>query len=374
MSHFTVLVVGEDVEKQLAPFHEFECDGVDDEYVQDIDETEESRADYEKWTNSKYKDPEGVLHDPYQDKFYRDFTAEEIQEVGSFKLMGTGGNGKISWTSKDWGDGRGYRAKVRFVPDGWEKVQVPTKDSRTFAEFIEDWNGRKPVRSEGEIDLAGDHKYGYVLVDEAGEVIKSIKRTNPRKEWDWYSIGGRWTGFFKLKPGTDGVVGRPGVFGGPAEPGYADSVLKRDVDFDGMRREFVEKRLAIYRRFHSIVAGRPVPIWSKIREKHSPDIDAARAEYQACSVAQDLNKCRDFVFEENEEFDMPEDEFIRRASNAAIATFAVLKDGVWSERGSMGWWGCVSGEKDKQEWHAEYAKLLDGLPDDTRLTLVDCHI
>ncbi len=27
MSHFTVLVVGDNVEEQLAPFHEFECTG-----------------------------------------------------------------------------------------------------------------------------------------------------------------------------------------------------------------------------------------------------------------------------------------------------------------------------------------------------------
>ena len=34
MSHYSVLVIGENVEEQLAPFHEFECTGDDNEYVQ----------------------------------------------------------------------------------------------------------------------------------------------------------------------------------------------------------------------------------------------------------------------------------------------------------------------------------------------------
>ena len=37
MSHFTVLVIGDDVEKQLQPYHEYECTGVKDEYVKWID-------------------------------------------------------------------------------------------------------------------------------------------------------------------------------------------------------------------------------------------------------------------------------------------------------------------------------------------------
>jgi hypothetical protein len=32
MSHFTVMVIGNDVDEQLAPFHEFECTGQDDQY------------------------------------------------------------------------------------------------------------------------------------------------------------------------------------------------------------------------------------------------------------------------------------------------------------------------------------------------------
>jgi hypothetical protein len=45
MSHFVVLVIGEDPTAQLAPFHEFECTGQDDQFVQTLDRTEEVRKD-----------------------------------------------------------------------------------------------------------------------------------------------------------------------------------------------------------------------------------------------------------------------------------------------------------------------------------------
>ena len=48
MSHYTVLVIGKNPEKQLAPYHEYECDGEDDEYIQDIDETESKIKEFEK--------------------------------------------------------------------------------------------------------------------------------------------------------------------------------------------------------------------------------------------------------------------------------------------------------------------------------------
>src|SRR5579859_6601454 len=30
---------------------------------------------------------------------------------------------------------------------------------------------------------------------------------NPNRKWDWYSLGGRWAGFFLLKNGKDGIQG-----------------------------------------------------------------------------------------------------------------------------------------------------------------------
>ena len=37
MSHFSVMVIGGNVEEQLQPYHEFECTGINDQYVVDVD-------------------------------------------------------------------------------------------------------------------------------------------------------------------------------------------------------------------------------------------------------------------------------------------------------------------------------------------------
>ncbi|MDY8913920.1 hypothetical protein UZS93_13965 [Escherichia coli] len=49
MSHFSVLVIGNNPEASLAPYHEFECTGINDQYVQEIDITDEIRCDIENF-------------------------------------------------------------------------------------------------------------------------------------------------------------------------------------------------------------------------------------------------------------------------------------------------------------------------------------
>ena len=55
--------------------------------------------------------------------------------------------------------------------------------------------------------------------------------------------------------------------------------------------------------------------------------------------------------------------------------FAVLtSDGEWHERGEMGWFATVSGEKKRGAWEAEVKGLLEAQPKDYMVVVVDCHI
>lgn len=345
MSHFSVLVIGPDVEAQLAPYHEFECTGTNDQYIQDINETESDRAEYEKYTTDMIKTPTGELVSRWTEageakaEFYRDPTPEELQEIGP--LGGSAGStANFSYTSRDWGDGLGYRARIYSLPGGYEEIMLPTKDVKTFAQWITYYHGRKVVPFGQEPDLEGDHKYGYVLVDENGDVTASINRTNPNAHWDWYQIGGRWNGFLKLKvPSLVSQVGDPGIQNMNADyehPGNdrADFCTKDDIDIEGMRAEAEEKA-----RKHWL--GGPIKNTSGTNRKTS------RRRWSNTSNGH---------------------------VGGAFRTFAVVKDGQWYEKGSMGWWGCVSNEKDTDEWSRQFAELVDGLPGDTMLTIVDCHI
>lgn len=73
-------------------------------------------------------------------------------------------------------------------------------------------------------------------------------------------------------------------------------------------------------------------------------------------------------------FGLDRQAYIDRCRNGALVPFAIVKDGKWHERGSMGWWGCVSNEMDTDAWNEQVQRLYDDLPDDTMLTIVDCHI
>jgi hypothetical protein len=48
--------------------------------------------------------------------------------------------------------------------------------------------------------------------------------------------------------------------------------------------------------------------------------------------------------------------------------------GAWHQRGKVGWWGTISDEVSDEEWTNEVKKIIDDLPSDTILVVVDCHI
>ena len=54
--------------------------------------------------------------------------------------------------------------------------------------------------------------------------------------------------------------------------------------------------------------------------------------------------------------------------------FAIIIDGVWYERGEMGWWAMVYNEKNKGDWNTEVKNLLANLPAESEVYNVDFHI
>ena len=119
MSHFTVMVIGENPEEQLAPYQENNMGDCPQEFLEFNDETERLTKSWEELTD------------------------EERSEFNSFE------------------------------------------------EFAKD---------EGYYENEG--KFGYW--------------ENYNARWDWYVLGGRWSGFLKLKEGAEGVVGGGGLFTEPA--------------------------------------------------------------------------------------------------------------------------------------------------------------
>lgn len=188
----------------------------------------------------------------------------------------------------------------------------PEKQLKPFDESIEVKEYIREKVSEAEIKRCVDYyvkEKGFVYSNNFAELYKKYGNDwnggvwrpqsdgtwneystyNPKSKWDWYSLGGRWSGLIKLKNGTNGKTGKASLVMGN-ETGI-DQAKKKDIaNFD------------------------------------------------------------------------------------EISTFAILKDGKWYERGEMGWWGMVHKEKDEKKWEKEFKKLIGGLPDDTLISIYDCHI
>lgn len=300
MSHFTVMVIGGDVEKQLAPFHEFECTGTDDEHVQDVD-----------------------------------VTAELLEQIA-------GG------------------------------------ESLDEALIYHDLNGRI-VSSEAEIDKSEQHKYGYAVVTD-GQLVKAVNRTNPNKKWDGWVVGGRWSGLLKLKEGADGELGRPGLFGACVyrRPGRADHAEKGAIDIEGMRSDAAGRAAAEWDAAadRCRTAGTEPASWESWKSVRGrfESVDEARAFYHdqpSLAASKDPEMSPFYNYDDHL---VGRDQFVKAASNRAIAVYAVLKDGQWFEQGDMGWFGCSDDKLTADQWAEKVNELFDSLPDDTLITIVDCHI
>ena len=63
------------------------------------------------------------------------------------------------------------------------------------------------------------------------------------------------------------------------------------------------------------------------------------------------------------------------ANLSELTAFAVLMNGEWHGNGEMGWFGISHGETmTGDEWKSKVQELLNGLPDNTLISMYDCHI
>ncbi len=320
MSHFTVLVTGDDVDGALAPFHEFECTGKDNQYVQTIDITEETFSRYLKETQVLFVSPEGERISKYSDRFYA-------------------GNQFLG------------------CPEGWSEVTIYTKDTTSFEDWLKEDDYKLAV---GEPDLNKTHKYGYYTLGSEGPRV--FRRTNPNKHWDWYVIGGRFKDRLRHKNGS-----------------HCNSLRAGDLDLNGLIREAEARARSSFAKYQHIFEGQTFPLWEDILEQHKPNFKLAQETYNNHPLVKAIHEhsrlLGEFIWSLDEEFQGGDlEKVLHLARLHAFPFFAVLDQGVWRERGSMGWWGCVSNEKTPEDWNTQLTAWLQGLDPETQLTLVDCHI
>jgi hypothetical protein len=171
----------------------------------------------------------------------------------------------------------------------------------------------------------------------------------------------------------------------PAKPKAtkADSCQIRDLDLAALREEAVKGAEARYDFFESIAkgralphfkTGRALPHFKTILKECGDDAEKARGIFWNTPVIKDLMETRKFSPFNIDSYRVTREEFVRRAERDAFVFHAVLKDGRWYEAGQMGWWGAVHDEKDEDVWATQFNALMESLPPDTFITVIDCHI
>lgn len=322
MSHFTVLIIGPDVEKQLQPFHEYECTGIEDEYVIDVNKNDD----------------------------VKEFLDSEV-------FYGLKLNGDLDY---HYGEDQAKEHLTEFKKG-------------TKLEYFQA-KGLTPEEIDDEIvDYHGYNKVGDDW----------FRKTNPNAQWDWWVVGGRWTGFFKLKEGKDGELGTKSLMmmGHKVDEETADVVRKGDVDFDYMRDKAEVRAIKEIDIVLEAIKGTPEPLsWDQVREKFSNKIDESRNYYnsQPRIVAfNNVTKKNSDIFgwmASYEDYNFTREEYIKNERNRAITTYAIVKDSQWYSKGKMGWWGMSNDNFSQNEWNEKFNQMIDELPDDTILTLIDAHI
>lgn len=214
--------------------------------------------------------------------------------------------------------------------------------------------------------------------DAVGESFDPVENgywENPNAKWDWYLLGGRWTGYFKVKKHAQlAEIGEPGIMTERAKIGTADQVFKSDIDVNGMRDESGLEAQNTYEKMMHLFGHLPANrTWEDVRESFNGDIAGARQFYHAQPRCAALNASKEWG-RSADDFLISQEDYIENARNSALSPYALIKDGQWFQKGKMGWVGMSSNEMTQAEWDQQVSVLMDSLPDDTMISLFDCHI
>lgn len=310
MSHFTVIVVGENLEEQMSAYAE---EGYDEKYAEFTDVEDDSLEEYKNEEADIVELKDGSVYSVYEEQFY-------FKKAGSFEK------------------------EVRYPEDSIQRKGKYTEIYSTFEDFMEKWHGYKQRDEE-------KNRYGYW--------------SNPNAKYDYYTVGGRWSGFFKQKNKEIGNNKNT----------WIDIIKVCDIDIEGMQQEVVNRANETYDRIEELLDGRTYPSWITTRNKYPDDIEAARSEYRENEVVKSFNEGRFHIFGDfYEEYGHSREEYVSKCKNHIMVPYAFVKDGVWYQKGKMGWFGVSRDEMNQEEWNQNFFEMIGTLDTNTKLTLLDCHI
>lgn len=308
--HFTVIVIGENPEEQMAPFEMYEADGTEGIAI-NVDITE----DFNKILNEEL--------------------AELQKNIKQSEIYKTTLNALESFDIND-----GMYSILQNKLSTIENENLYPK----ALEYASDYYGYNLVTDEN--NLTDEDEFGYVVVDDKGVVSKVIDITNPNGKWDWYVVGGRWDGFFLLKDGS-----------------YVNSAIKGDIDFETIRNNTAIEAEEEWNEYRKISPDG----WESYRNiyKISNNADIARKIYFSQKSIKDLQKAGKNVHMSLDIIGtMSKQEYIDYRMSSSCMPYSILYNGEFYEPEKFE----ITKEESEKYWD-----IISGLDDNTLLTLIDYH-
>tara|TARA_B100000745_G_scaffold291295_2_gene230934 strand:+ start:399 stop:1529 length:1131 start_codon:yes stop_codon:yes gene_type:complete len=359
----------------LGPWHEFECTGRNDQYVQNIDKTIEAREEFRNQTVTVVKLASGEIVDT--ESFYREMTPEEFEDYQKtvntgttcFESLKTYKGMRLSHRGLD------QSPQVLDFPEGSERVDnYPVSKLEKFTKWASDWYELDIIDVNDEPDTEEQHKYGWVRQDELGDVVEIIDRTNPNAKWDWWQIGGRYGGRLQgqdCRRRSELDLNRMHEHVIQIRNTAVDEAVVRANNEMGLSRQEVfdswQEWTAILKNLRTEweQGGEEGSFWMFLdkKEQEHPQLKQYRNLASIVHMHVGLN-----------ETSTPIEEYLNPENVPIITAWGIVKDGEWFEQGEMGWWGLSSNNKDMKDWDSFVTETITELDEDKYITVVDCHI
>lgn len=296
----------------------------------------------------------------------------------------------VDGEDKVYRNGAGYVTRAEYV----QMEKDSRADDAVWAERLGEhptWKDLVRLYNEkyhpgNEVALLGDDGDSDALHydPESGRAYQ-MSTYNPESMWDYWRIGGRWGGYFKVKESGPGLIAAHASWDSPKEAKSglrADGAPKQLIDFDGMRDEAAVKASAEFDKWDAACAGTAVarswPEMVSLVEVGELTIDQARREYQAQPRIQAARVSGIDDWEcPVETFKSGREEYISEARRAAVPGYALVTlDEEWIAPGRMGWFGMSSDQESERSGYriAVNNYLADKVADDDLVIALDCHI
>lgn len=336
MSHYSVLVAiphavmdantdetnGIDLEsildRILAPYEESPKDGA---FMEFEDRTEDCREKYQEDTSDFAQFPDGSIHSIYSGKFLSKFVVQD---------------GKIYSKPEKFLDPpveTGESKSIIYLPD------QPVKEHCSFEEYCSDFCGYEQKNG----------RWGY--------------RRNPNAKWDWWTIGGRWSGSMLARCDLECALystQQPEDLQSLGEYRPVDGAYKKDIAFSKMIEQETRSAADLFFKLEQAFA-----------ENNTRDLGPMNV------IKEDgIYNWGELAYKAGESLD----DYLQRKgldtdSTGGFYPYAIVdKDGSWHGEGDMGWWGISTNEMPRNDWNAIVQKFIQSLEPEDYLVCIDCHI